>query len=257
MRIRPLEDSSCEVVWSSRAFSLIELVVVLGIASLVVALLMPALAQARRHADQVRCQTQLREVGLALQMYQNTNGGWLFPLTVHPTTRKPHGLGLNRPPHLRWPMLAFQMPGAPDPPPYDAATYDRLVYDPITFDPTPYTPAVLRCPSDLDPMEGHSYFLNIFLPQRGVMAGGGQLNGKSSSEVILMGEKYSDQRDLFVESAREFDRIADLFRHGIKHFSNYLYLDSHVAPASPQDARAGLDPWGETLRIDTQAPAQP
>jgi prepilin-type processing-associated H-X9-DG protein len=229
------------------AFSIVELLVAIACISALMALLFPALTQARRHADQVRCASQLRQVGIVLQGYQNGNRGWLYPVTVHPTTGEPHGLGTNRPPHLRWPMLAFDMPGAPNPPPYDPAAYNRLVYDPVQFPPEPYTPAVLRCPSDLDPMEGHSYFLNGLLILRRVRAGSGLPSDRSSSDVMLMGEKYSDQGDLFLQGEREYQRMVDPYRHGLRYFSNYLFLDGHVAAVPPKDARVGLDPWGDVL----------
>lgn len=60
-----------------RAFSLVEVLVVIGIIALLIAMLMPALRAARDHARRVACASQLRQVGTALLMYANANHGWL------------------------------------------------------------------------------------------------------------------------------------------------------------------------------------
>ncbi|MEM9250814.1 MAG: prepilin-type N-terminal cleavage/methylation domain-containing protein [Planctomycetota bacterium] len=51
------------------AFSLIELLVVIGIIALLIGLLLPALAMARRTAQALECQSQLRQVNLASQVF--------------------------------------------------------------------------------------------------------------------------------------------------------------------------------------------
>src|SRR4051812_8697381 len=61
----------------SRAFTLVELLVVIGIIALLVAILMPALNRAREAANRVVCQSNLRQVGLAVNTYVANNNGWL------------------------------------------------------------------------------------------------------------------------------------------------------------------------------------
>lgn len=58
----------------SRGFTLVELLVVVGILSVLIALLMPALARARRHARRVHCAANLRSMGQALMMYTQHTG---------------------------------------------------------------------------------------------------------------------------------------------------------------------------------------
>ena|SRR6185437_14320903 len=222
---------------SRRAFSLVELLVVIGLIAFLIGILLPVLSQARRQARTVQCLSNLRTIGQMLQIYEIENGGALYPL-------KDAGLGLgtNVAPHERWPMKVFKIPGVPNPPPYDPAAYKPQPYRPDRFPARPYTPPVLLCPADVDPYEAHTYVLNNHLADKGIKAGSSNFGPLSNSQVILAGEKYSLQRDYYMEE-KDFYRVVDPYRHGIKHGSNYLYLDGHAVTAQAWQIVSGVDPW--------------
>lgn len=60
------------------AFTLVELLVVIGIIALLISILLPALAQARRAANTVKCSANIRSILQSMQIYVTQNKGWIL-----------------------------------------------------------------------------------------------------------------------------------------------------------------------------------
>lgn len=133
-----------------RAFTLVELLVVVGIISLLIGILLPTLSRARQSSNRIACLSNLRQLAVGLILYCQDNQGWLPRAAPSATLGQPES-----PQDFLWWQEATEAPVmAPNRDLYRSPILKYLGIKPDSPQkPTPVDLAesrakVLRCPSD-------------------------------------------------------------------------------------------------------------
>ncbi len=139
-------DRYCRHV-DRRGFTLIELLVVIAIIATLVAILLPAVQQAREAARRSSCQNNLKQIGLAMHNYHDT----YFSLPPAYVRQNP---ATTTPPKGHWQWTAFILPNIEQSGLYDAMTVGNQLFGASAVAQNlamQKTIAMFRCPSESAP----------------------------------------------------------------------------------------------------------
>ena len=238
-----------------QGFTLVELLVVISIVVLLIALLLPALKQARAAVKMTQCQATLRQYGVAHVNYAIDNDGWFTPVYI----RYQWVSGSSRGPTTWW----YQIDSFPD-------------YLGVTANASKRYPVGVLCPlsngaenvSDGFGNMQRTYGMNITGPSNDhwqeqlndpnaavPMSAMRQEEPTPASAKIMQTDALDrlvrrDKSVRYVSESQTSDRDKlPAYRHmGPREGINLLYYDQHAGHLSYDESLTATDAWAVTRR---------
>lgn len=120
-----------------RAFTLVEVLVVIGIIAVLIGLLLPAIQRTRESANRIACANNLKQLALALLNFENANGylppGMLTELNLQDSFHT---------------GFAYMLPYMEQTATYNAYNFTAQWYDQSNYTAVEQAPAIFSCPSN-------------------------------------------------------------------------------------------------------------
>lgn len=234
-----------------RAFTLIELLVSIAIISMLAAILFPVFSRVRENARRTTCASNLKQIGMAMQMYTDDNDGFYMNIINPGTVTYSNWVSGN----VQYTQFSF---------PDDQSLHWRKLLVPYTK-----TEAIFNCPTfplagseaekhsspeqDIAWTGPRSYVPNLRLLTFPIILINSPFGFQNHVTVPTMSVNSPSQKILIGELSGLYDDIASPYNTTASAFpaftshngvTNFLFCDGHVKSMKPTQTVSSFNMWG-------------